>query len=180
MQALRSKFKSKERDPLQIRAASFTFTMWPPPWRPLSKSRERFCCSGAPMRPESRFFDLPGGFVDYRESLDEALAREVREECNLEIADVRYFGSFRYLPLSRSDLFYGRCGFPLQACRCGNGLKISDEASEFLLVDPRSVDAGELIGSRSRVRYPPCALPESRNPCFPPFFRWDLTIRESM
>src|SRR5512135_3908924 len=44
--------------------------------------------------PKSGFYDLPGGFVNYGESIEQALVREVREELNLEIVDLRYFGSF--------------------------------------------------------------------------------------
>jgi NAD+ diphosphatase len=46
------------------------------------------------LAPKRGFYDLPGGFVDYGESLEEALAREVREELNVEIEKLRYLGSF--------------------------------------------------------------------------------------
>jgi NAD+ diphosphatase len=47
------------------------------------------------QRPPKRgFYDLPGGFVGYRESLEEALVREVREEVNVDIENLRYLGSF--------------------------------------------------------------------------------------
>jgi NAD+ diphosphatase len=39
------------------------------------------------------FFSVLAGFVEPGESLEEAVAREVREEVNLEIRDIRYFGS---------------------------------------------------------------------------------------
>lgn len=44
--------------------------------------------------PKRGCYDLPGGFVDYGESLEEALRREIREELNLEIHNLRYLGSF--------------------------------------------------------------------------------------
>lgn len=44
--------------------------------------------------PKCGFYDVPGGFVGYRESLEEALVREVREEVNVEIENLRYMGSF--------------------------------------------------------------------------------------
>lgn len=39
------------------------------------------------------FFSVLAGFVEPGESLEEAVAREVREEVDLEIRDIRYFGS---------------------------------------------------------------------------------------
>jgi NAD+ diphosphatase len=39
------------------------------------------------------FFSVLAGFVEPGESLEEAVAREVREEVNLEIGNIRYFGS---------------------------------------------------------------------------------------
>ena len=39
------------------------------------------------------FFGLVAGFVETGESLEECVAREVREETSLEITDIKYFGS---------------------------------------------------------------------------------------
>jgi len=39
------------------------------------------------------FYSVLAGFVEPGESLEEAVAREVREEVDLELKDVRYFGS---------------------------------------------------------------------------------------
>ena len=39
------------------------------------------------------FYSVLAGFVEPGESLEEAVAREVREEVSLEIRDIRYFGS---------------------------------------------------------------------------------------
>lgn len=43
--------------------------------------------------PAKGTYDLPGGFVDMHETGEEAVAREVKEETNLEVTDVRYLFS---------------------------------------------------------------------------------------
>jgi NAD+ diphosphatase len=90
--------------------------------------------------PKVGFYDLPGGFVDYRESIDAALKREIKEECNLEVTDLRYFGSFgnlyRYCGVDyfTADTFF--------LCRPVNmkTLKLSKEAKEVILVDVKRFD----------------------------------------
>jgi NAD+ diphosphatase len=90
--------------------------------------------------PKAGFYDLPGGFVDYKESIDAALVREVKEECNLDITDLRYFGSFgntyRYCGVDyfTADTFF--------LCRPVNPkmLRISNEVSEVILADVNKFD----------------------------------------
>jgi NAD+ diphosphatase len=90
--------------------------------------------------PKIGFYDLPGGFVDYRESIDAALKREIKEECNLEIIDLRYFGSFgnKYTYLG-VDYFTADTLF---LCRPVNlkKLKISNEASKVILIEVKKID----------------------------------------
>jgi len=44
--------------------------------------------------PMAGMYDLPGGFVDYDESLEDAVIREVREELGISITIDRYIGSY--------------------------------------------------------------------------------------
>ena len=43
--------------------------------------------------PGKGLYDLPGGFVDQNESLEQALSREVQEELGISITEWRYFVS---------------------------------------------------------------------------------------
>jgi ADP-ribose pyrophosphatase YjhB (NUDIX family) len=62
--------------------------------------------------PGRGMLGMPGGFVDMGENAEEALAREVREEVGLELADVGYLGShanrYEYAGITYHtvDLFY--------------------------------------------------------------------------
>lgn len=57
------------------------------------------CCNGHILfnvrakEPALGYLDLPGGFVDYDESLEQALTRELKEELNIAISQWQYFCS---------------------------------------------------------------------------------------
>ncbi|MBN2035984.1 MAG: NUDIX domain-containing protein [Chitinispirillaceae bacterium] len=90
--------------------------------------------------PQKGLLDVPGGFVDYRESLETALRREVKEECGIELTDLRYFGSFpnryHYLDVTyfSADAYF--------LCTAGNGSApgISEETSEVVILEPEAID----------------------------------------
>jgi NAD+ diphosphatase len=90
--------------------------------------------------PGIGMYDLPGGFVDYRESIEEALVREIREELNLELRDIRYFGSapntYRYKGVTyfSSDAFFLCKPVDLSTIR------LSEENSEYRIADAASFD----------------------------------------
>jgi NAD+ diphosphatase len=46
------------------------------------------------IEPKVGFLDLPGGFVDYQESFEQALVREIKEEIGAEVTALEYLGSF--------------------------------------------------------------------------------------
>ena len=51
------------------------------------------------IQPKKGYWDIPGGFIDFDETLEESLKREIREELSIEIYDLKYFASTadRYL-----------------------------------------------------------------------------------
>lgn len=46
------------------------------------------------INPHKGKLDLPGGFVEYDESAEEAIKRELHEELGAEVAEISYFGTF--------------------------------------------------------------------------------------
>src|SRR5688500_6478317 len=46
------------------------------------------------FEPMKGALDLPGGFVESGESLEDSVIREIKEELGIDIPDVKYFGSY--------------------------------------------------------------------------------------
>lgn len=46
------------------------------------------------INPHKGKLDLPGGFVEFNESAEEAIRRELHEELGAEVAELEYFGTF--------------------------------------------------------------------------------------
>ncbi|HET6315867.1 MAG TPA: NAD(+) diphosphatase, partial [Chloroflexota bacterium] len=58
----------------------------------VQRGHDEFLLARNPNFPEA-FYSVLAGFVEPGESLEEAVAREVREEVALQVGDIRYFGS---------------------------------------------------------------------------------------
>lgn len=48
------------------------------------------------------YYDLPGGKVEFGESLEKAMKREIREEANLVVKKIKPYSSFSYVTLKNS------------------------------------------------------------------------------
>jgi NADH pyrophosphatase NudC (nudix superfamily) len=91
-------------------------------------------------QPKRGKLDLPGGFCNYGESLEDALVREVKEEINLDIADIAYFGSFPNIYRYKSVTYFTTdtiftCTTPDLSAAAPN-----DEIANIRFVKPASVD----------------------------------------
>jgi mutator protein MutT len=94
--------------------------------------------------PAKGTLDLPGGFVDLGETAEHAITREVKEEINLEVSKLQFFGSFpnRYL-------FGGVVYFTLDlvfTCAVRNfaPLSAADDAESYLFIAPQKVNIDEI------------------------------------
>ena len=86
------------------------------------------------FEPKKGFFDLPGGFVELNESLEESAKRELKEEIGVLVEDLKYIGSYqdKYLYQdinldSLSAIFTGNVG--------NQEIKPSDDVSGFKWID---------------------------------------------
>ena len=90
--------------------------------------------------PKKGGYDLPGGFVDYGESLEQALMREVREELNLEIRNFRYLGSFPNIYSYQGVTYFTTDAiFAVQTPNLDR-LKANPEIQEFVIIEAKEIE----------------------------------------
>jgi ADP-ribose pyrophosphatase YjhB (NUDIX family) len=80
--------------------------------------------------PDKGKWDVPGGFVDQGENLEQSTVREAREELGIEIKDLKYIGSYpdtyEYQKVTHHSLIFMMSG----VVQSGN-IKAQDDAETF-------------------------------------------------
>jgi len=90
--------------------------------------------------PKRGYYDLPGGFADYGESLEAALKRESKEELNMDIADLRYFASFPNTYLYKKVTYFTTDAFFICKPVHPELMRPSREISEIAIIKPDEID----------------------------------------
>ncbi|MCX5708475.1 MAG: NUDIX hydrolase [Candidatus Omnitrophica bacterium] len=80
-------------------------------------------------------FALPGGFVDYGESLEQAVTREAKEETGLEITDLKQFHTYSD---PRRDPRFHTVG-TVFVCQAKGEPRAGDDAAEAKVVSPAEI-----------------------------------------
>ena len=102
--------------------------------------------------PAKGKLDFPGGFIDLGETAEEGVGREVKEELNLTITDLQFFGTF-----PNTYQYGGLTYFTIDVvfeCKVEsfNLLKASDDVANFHFIHPKNVDLNDIgLDSPKRV-----------------------------
>ncbi len=102
------------------------------------------------QEPGKGLLDVPGGFIEFDESVEEGLRREILEELSIEVSDLRYLTSapndYRYagIPYKTADMFF--------VCEALNGdpLRAADDVAEIVRVDPCDVNPDQFAFASTR------------------------------
>ena len=94
--------------------------------------------------PYKHMLDLPGGFMEFDESGEAALRREIKEEINLDVIEMHYRGS---LP---GEYFYDGIAYQVVniVFRCSvedfSKVRLSDEISECIFLARHEIDVDQI------------------------------------
>lgn len=90
--------------------------------------------------PAAGTYDLPGGFVDNNESLENAVIREIKEELNLDISRLKYWKSFSNQYVYKEILYHTTdAAFFCKTINLLN-IKPADDVSDYKFIPINKLD----------------------------------------
>jgi mutator protein MutT len=87
------------------------------------------------------FWNLPGGKVDFGQTAEEAVSREIEEETELKAETAKFLFYMDNLPNETTDLHFLTLFFE---CTCTNDLKINNESSEYRWIERKDIKTHNL------------------------------------
>ena len=96
------------------------------------------------FNPAKGTLDLPGGFIDLGETAEHAVVREVKEELNLDVLRLHFYGSF-----PNEYTYAGLTYFTIDlafVCEVENfdNLNANDDVSAICFINPKQVNLQEI------------------------------------
>jgi NAD+ diphosphatase len=88
--------------------------------------------------------DFPGGFINYNESAEEALIREVNEETGIKMDKLEYFGASSNIYKYKNVMYFTSDIFYTAEIHSVESFRPNDEVSELVLVDPGKINLDDV------------------------------------
>jgi 8-oxo-dGTP diphosphatase len=85
---------------------------------------------------------LPGGKLDYGDSPENTVAKEMKEETGLDVVDVKFLFYQNSLPVAPETMHCLNLYF---SCTCGTGVMLNEESAEFAWVRPEEAPGYEPV-----------------------------------
>lgn len=94
--------------------------------------------------PAKGMLDLPGGFIDPHESVEDGLRREIKEELNIEIEEMDYLFSLPNEYLYKEVKYYTLDFFFTTKIRSMDPIKPADDVADYRLVKKKEINYNDI------------------------------------
>jgi ADP-ribose pyrophosphatase YjhB (NUDIX family) len=85
---------------------------------------------------------LPGGKIDYGQTVEEALAQEILEETALHLLEAKFFLFQDSLPVHPGDMHCINLYF---RCRVSGTIRLNEESSEYVWLGPDQIISYDIV-----------------------------------
>jgi len=103
------------------------------------------------LEPERGKLDLPGGFVDPGETAEDGLKREIREELNMDLGELKYLGSYPNI-YKYKGVLYHTCDLffycPINTLPADYD---REEIEELVLIDPTEIPVDQIAFESMKI-----------------------------
>lgn len=90
--------------------------------------------------PYKGYWDLPGGFVDINETIEDSVQREMQEELGLRVNDLQYHSSFPDRYQYGGIDYYTVCAAFTASLPKNASIQIADDVEEVMFIQPKDID----------------------------------------
>lgn len=108
----------------------------------LENSRREILLTKRKYSPKKNYWDLPGGFINFKESVEQSLKREIKEELGIKLKKIICFGSYwSYYPYK--GIRYQTLCMVYTAQYDNQKIVIKDDVTEYRFFPKKDIPLGK-------------------------------------